>query len=145
MPGYLIVANRTLASPMLTAAVEERIARGDARFHVVVPATPVTHGLTWDEEETTEAAERRLEAILVRLREQGATASGEVGSKDPVAAADDALRGGRFDEVLLSTLPPGLSKWLGQDVPSRIRRATDVPVTVLTPEAAPTGETAAGR
>jgi hypothetical protein len=144
MPAYLIVANRTLASPTLAAAVDERIARGDARFHVVVPATPVTHGLTWDEEESAEAAEGRLAAILARLREQGATASGEVGSKDPVAAAGDALRAGRFDEVLVSTLPAGISRWLGQDVPSRIRRATEVPVTVLTPTTADAAEAAPG-
>lgn len=134
MPAYLIVANQTLASPTLAAAVADRIARGDASFHVVVPATPVTHRLTWDEHETNAAAEERLSAVLTRLRDLGAEATGEVGASDPVAAACDAVRVRRIDEVLLSTLPPGISRWIGLDVPSRLRDSVSVPVTVITAE-----------
>jgi hypothetical protein len=131
MPSYLIVANQTLSSPTLAAAVEERIVRGDARFHVVVPATPVSHGLTWDEREAQAAAQARLVAVLDRLRSLGAEASGEVGSQDPVAAVQDLLRSVAVEEVILSTLPSGISRWLGQDVPARLRRAVSVPVTVV--------------
>jgi hypothetical protein len=132
MRSYLIVANQTLASPTLAAAVAERLAAGPARFHVVVPATPVPRGLTWDEREAHEAAGRRLDAVLSRLRDLGAEASGEVGARDPVAAVHDALRDHPVDEVILSTLPPGISRWLGQDVPSRLRNAVGVPVSVVT-------------
>lgn len=65
---------------------------GDARFHVVVPATPVAHGLTWNEDEARAAAGARLDEVLTRLRGLGLEASGEVGSQDPVAAVGDALR-----------------------------------------------------
>jgi hypothetical protein len=62
----------------------------------------------------------------------GATVSGEVGHRDPIEATEDALRGREVDEVLLSTLPPGISRWLGQDVPSRLKGSVLVPVTVVT-------------
>ena len=112
MRSYLVVANQTLASPTLAAAVAERLAAGEASFYVVVPATPVSHGLTWDEAEARDAAEGRLDQVLARLRDLGATASGEIGSSDPVAAARDALREHPVDEILLSTLPLGISRWL---------------------------------
>ena len=143
MPAFLVVANQTLASPTLAAAVAERVAAGNAQFHVVVPATPVTHGLTWDEQEAVQLATARLEGLLARLRALGAVASGEVGSQDPVAAAQDVLRSAVFDEIIVSTLPPGASRWLGQDVPTRLRRAVDIPVTVVT-AAASQVETPAG-
>lgn len=34
-----------------------------------------------------------------------------------------------FDEVILSTLPPGVSRWLKQDLPHRLERHFDIPVT----------------
>lgn len=131
MPSYLIVANQTLSSPTLAAAVEERAAAGDARFYVVVPATPVPHGLTWNEQEAIAAAQARLVAVLDRLRALGAVATGEVGSEDPIAAARDVLRTVEVEEIILSTLPSGISRWLGQDVPARLRRGVSVPVTVV--------------
>ena len=47
----------------------------------------------------------------------GVEATGEVGSKDPVDAVHDALRSHEVDEIILSTLPVRVSRWLGQDVP----------------------------
>jgi hypothetical protein len=140
MPTYLIVANQTLESPTLETAVQERVAEGDAAFYVVVPTTPVQHGLTWDETEARDAAQGRLDGLLARLRDRGAEASGEIGAADPVDAACDALKQHPADEVLLSTLPTGLSRWLKMDVPSRLKAAIKVPVTVLTAtrEATPT-------
>jgi hypothetical protein len=132
MRSYLIVANETLSGEPLRAAIAERVAGGPARFYVVVPATPITHGLTWDEEETKNAAETRLREIITHLQSVGAEADGEVGVRDPVDAAHDALRHVTVDEVILSTLPAGISRWLGQDVPSRLRGSVRVPVAVVT-------------
>ena len=132
MRSYLIVVNQTFTSPTLAEAIADRIRQGEAAFHVVVPATPIGHGLTWDERESFAAAEARLAEILERLRGIGAPATGEVGSKDPVAAVEDAMRSRQVDEVILSTLPPGISRWLGQDVPSRLRAGISVPLTVVT-------------
>ena len=132
MRSYLVVGNQTLDSPELADAVAERIAAGPATFHVVVPATPVQKGLTWDEDEARAAAEDRLAASIARLRETGATVSGEIGHRDPIEATEDALRGRAVDEILLSTLPTGMSRWLGQDVPTRLKGSVLVPVTVVT-------------
>ena len=131
MRSYLIVANRTLASPTLAAAVAQRVAGGEATFHVVVPRTPVQHGLTWDEDEAEAAAQQRLDDVLARLKAMGVTATGEVGSKEPVDAVQDALRGHEVDEIILSTLPVRASRWLGQDVPTKLRRSVNVPVEVV--------------
>ena len=131
MSGVLIVANQTLPSTALAEAIAARIRSGVDVFHVVVPATPVAHGFTWDEEESHREASARLDKLLERLRAHGVTASGEVGDRDPINAVRDALRDHEIDEILLSTLPPGISRWLGQDVPSRLRGAVNVPVDVV--------------
>jgi hypothetical protein len=62
----------------------------------------------------------------------GAQVTGEIGAPDPIEATEDALRGRAIDEVLLSTLPPGISRWLGQDVPTRLKGSIREPVTVVT-------------
>ena len=41
----------------------------------------------------------------------------------------EACRPGRFDEVIVSTLPGQTSRWLRCDVPYRIGALTDLPVT----------------
>jgi hypothetical protein len=132
MRSYLVVGNQTLDSPELVAALKERMASGPARFHIVVPATPVSKGLTWDEDESRSAAEERLTAAIRLVTELGAEVTGEVGHRDPIEATEDALRGREVDEVILSTLPPGISRWLGQDVPTRLKGSVLVPVTVVT-------------
>ena len=132
MRSILIVGNETLAGPTLAQAISERLADGPASFHVVVPATPVGHALTWDEGEANAVAAERMEAMLDSLRARGSQASGEVGVRDPVAAAQDALRDREVDEIILSTLPSGPSRWLRMDAPNRLRSAVDVPVTVVT-------------
>ena len=137
MRSYLVVGNQTLGGPELAAAIAERIASGPSHFHVVVPATPVGGGLTWDEDEAQAAAQARLDATLTQIRGLGAEASGEVGHRDPVEAARDAIRSHPVDEVLLSTLPAGISRWLGQDAPSRLKSAVPVPVVVVTAQRVP--------
>ena len=134
MRSYLIVANQTLASQSLTDAIKARLADGPVRTHVVVPLSPVDHRLTWDETESRRVAQERLDDVVRRLRAMGAEADGEVGDRDPVMAVRDAMRGREVDEVIVSTLPKGVSRWLGEDVPSRLREAVRVTVTVVTQE-----------
>ena len=98
----------------------------------MVPLSPVGGRLTWDERASREVAQQRLDEVLTRLRSMGAEADGEVGDRDPVMAVKDAMRGREVEEVIVSTLPKGLSRWLGEDVPSRMRDSIRVPVTVVT-------------
>ena len=132
MRSYLVVGNQTLTSPELESAIDDVMRAGPVDFHVVVPATPVQRGFTWDEGDARAVARERLEAFIAFLRTKGVQASGEIGSRDPIEAVQDALRGHPVDEIILSTLPAGISRWLGQDVPTRLRGSVLVPVTVVT-------------
>ena len=132
MRSYLIVANQTLTSESLREALAKRLADGPVRAHVVVPMSPGTGRLSWDEQESRTVAQTRLDEMLDHLRAMGAEADGEVGDRDPVMAVRDALRRTEVDEVIVSTLPRGISRWLGEDVPSRLRDSVSVPVTVVT-------------
>ena len=134
MARYLVVANLTLGGEPLLATLRDRIASGSARVHVMVPATsdPATWHMHAEEEEVS-AARRRLEAAKARFAELGATeVTGEVGALQPVYAVGDVLnreKNDPFDEIIVSTLPPRLSKWLKMDLPSRIARAYSIPVS----------------
>jgi hypothetical protein len=48
----------------------------------------------------------------------------------------------RFDEVVVSTLPVGSSRWLGLDLPHRLEKLTSAPVTHVVSQ--PARELAAG-
>jgi hypothetical protein len=60
-----------------------------------------------------EYARSRLEFGLSILRKLGAHADGEVGDANPAKAIAEVLQRRRYDEVVLSTLPKGVSRWLG--------------------------------
>jgi hypothetical protein len=138
MRSYLVVANQTLGGEHLIERVRQCLADGPCRYHIVVPATPQGELLTWTEGKSTAIAQDRLDHALAQFRELGAEADGEVGDKNPMLAIEDALRHGAFDEIILSTLPPGLSRWLKLDLPSRVTARFNLPVThlVAEPEAA---------
>ena len=135
MRSYLIVANQTLTSESLREAITARLVQGPLRVHVVVPMSAGAGRLSWDEGESRTTAQARLDEMLERLKDMGVEADGEVGDRDPVNAVRDAMRRQDADEVIVSTLPRGLSRWLGEDVPSRLRDACKVPVTVVSQEA----------
>jgi hypothetical protein len=44
-------------------------------------------------------------------------------------AVGDVLRREEYDEIILSTLPPGASKWLKRDLPHKLARQYQLPVT----------------
>jgi cell pole-organizing protein PopZ len=129
MRHYLVVANQTLGGDHLAEKVKECLATGPCDFHVVVPATHPKEHATYTEGKANAIAQSRLEAALARFRELGAKAEGEVGDASPMLAIRDALIGRSFDELILSTLPPGPSRWLKQDLPHRVERTFSFPVT----------------
>jgi hypothetical protein len=69
---------------------------------------------------------------LDRMRELGASVSGEIGVADPVDAVGVVLHRWEFDEVILSTLPGRRSRWLAADLPTKIRRGFKLSVTQVT-------------
>lgn len=138
MRHYLVIANRTLGGTPLTSYVHRLIEQGDSQFMVIVPATAAQDQWATTEKDEVEQAQARLDATLKIIRDMGAQAQGRVTDPHPVAAAMDALREGNYDEIILSTLPAGVSRWLGLDLPSRLERATEVPITHLVGENATT-------
>jgi hypothetical protein len=128
--NVLVVANRTAESPELLTALQERAALGPCRFTLLVPETP--HGLAWaaDPDAGHEDAERHRTAFLEELREEGLdVADAKVGDADPLAAIQDECNFNEYDEVIVSTLPLTISKWLHIDLPSKARAATGLAVT----------------
>jgi hypothetical protein len=112
--SVLVVANVTASSDELLAALEERAARGPTEFTLLVPGG------------SAQGAD--LKRALERLRAAGLDVSGKVGDRDPVVAVHEAWDPRRYDEVIVSTLPTGASRWLQIDLPHRIERMCDVPV-----------------
>ena len=133
----LVVANQTLGGADLTRELQRRMGKALCKFTLLVPATHPHDHATWTEEDARTLARRRLEAALRRLQEAGADVDGRIGDESPVLAVNDVLIGHRFDEIILSTLPPGASRWLKQDLPRRIERRFNLPVTTIIAERQP--------
>jgi hypothetical protein len=128
MHRYLVVAHRTLAGARLQDRLAELAAHGPTTFHVVVPAEPPT-GHAWTETEARHAAQARLDQAMPRLSTIAAEFTTEVGDADPLLAVDDVLlRDPAFDAIIVSTLPPGPSRWLKRDMPHRIEERTGLRV-----------------
>ena len=156
MGRILVVANQTLGGAKLDTIIRDRIEapRLDAvpvQFHVVVPLVepemevgylPADPGFAVPQptgepeglspmEEAQERSRHRLERMLTRIRSLGGEADGEVGPSDVVAATLDAVERVAPDEIIVSTLPAGVSSWLKMDVPSRLQRKLEIPMTVV--------------
>ena len=130
MAKVLVVANRTAESVELLEALKERAAAGDAVFTLLVPSTP--HGVAWaaDMHSGSDEAEQHMNTAVERLRSAGLEVTeGKVGDPDPIAAVQDEVNFTDYDEVVVSTLPGGISKWLKLDLPHRVERVTGKPTT----------------
>ena len=129
----LVVANRTAATPALLDAVRERAARGPCAFTLLVP-NPV-HGLDRvmdPEDHDADEAQSVLELALPLLEEAaGSEVTGMVGAPEPMDAIQDAVNLHGFDEIILSTLPKRVSRWLHLDLPSKLN-VLGLPVTTVT-------------
>jgi hypothetical protein len=129
----LVVAHRTAATPPLLEAVEKRAAEGPASFTLLVPNSP--HGLhRIVDPEDTDASEAQmvLELALPQLEKAaGAPVEGKIGDPNPYDAVADAINLDGYDEIIISTLPTRVSRWLRSDLPSKLK-ALGVPVTTVT-------------
>ncbi len=128
----LVVANRTAATPTLLDAVRERAARGSCTFTLLVP-NPV-HGLDRlsAEDHDRDEGEAVLELALPLLEAAaGAPVDGLVGDAEPLAAIQDAINLGGYDELIISTLPSRVSRWLRLDLPHKAA-GLGLPVTTVT-------------
>ena len=120
----LVVAHKTAATPLLLERVHERAARDECAFTLLVPRP------YWDPDTDEAAAVLELALPLLEQAAGGPVAS-LVGQPDPLEAIKEALAGGDFDEVIVSTLPERVSRWLHRDLPHRVREL-GLEVTVVT-------------
>ena len=118
----LVVANRTAAAPRLLRAVEHRAAERPCRFTLLVPDVANARHADW----TLDSARPLL------ARAAGAPVGGLTGGPDPFTAVKDAVATGDFDEIIISTLPRGVSKWLRRDLVTKVR-GLGLPVTSIIP------------
>ncbi|MGI8863790.1 MAG: hypothetical protein ACR2JH_05220 [Solirubrobacteraceae bacterium] len=126
----LVVAHQTAATPDLLDAVRARARQGDAAFHLVVPRQ--AHGMhrVVDPQDAGEdEAQQVLDVALPKLSEAaGSRVTGNLGDSEPLMAIHDAINLGGHDEIIISTLPLGMSRWLKLDLISKAR-ALGLPVT----------------
>lgn len=137
MTRVLLVANRTACEQHLLEEVERRRAAGPCELHLLVPMSHPSG--TWTDDQVARMARERLAEALAELASHGIDATGSVGDANPVTAVGDLLRHDRFDEIVVSTLPQGMSRWLGQNVVRRMRSAHGLPVTHVVAQPAHVG------
>jgi hypothetical protein len=130
----LVVANKTAASPALLGAVRERAEKGPCEFTLLVPNT--THGLhkvVDPEDQSQSEAEATIELAVPLLEDAagGAPVDAMIGVPEPLAAIQDAVNLHGFDEIIVSTLPTRVSKWLRLDLPHKVA-GLGLPVTTVT-------------
>jgi hypothetical protein len=140
----LVVAHRTAATPALLDAVRERARKGPASFTLLVPNT--AHGLhrvVDPEDQEAGEAQTVLDLALPLLEDAaGAHVEGLIGDPEPLNAIQDAVNLHGFDEIIISTLPKRVSRWLHLDLPSKAN-GLGLPITTITAKDRAEAETTA--
>ncbi len=125
----LVVAHQTAATPALLEAVSERARSGPSTFHLVVPRH--AHGMhkVVDPQDTgdSEANQVLADALPKLGRAAGGAVTGSLGDAEPLSAIQDAVNLGSYDEIIISTLPRRVSRWLRLDLVSKTK-ALGLPV-----------------
>ncbi len=136
MARYLVVAHQTATSPELLERLKG-LARDVPRcdFVLLVPATPAGQMLVWTEGQGDLLALRAANRARTHMERAGLKiARIAVGDASPLQAVDDEMRENaeQYDGIVICTLPVGVSRWLGLDLPHRVERKYPMPVIHVT-------------
>jgi hypothetical protein len=144
----LVLANQTVEGEALMSEVRARKGSHE-RLEVLVvsPSVPSSRLklIASDTDEARHDAQERLERSLAAFSAAGISSRGMRGDEDPVQAAADAMHDFPADEIIVSTLPPGASRWIERDVVGALRERADVPVAHVTAAAGASGGNPVGR
>jgi len=121
----VVVGNHTLHSDALRDRLRAVIAGGDVDLHVVVPVRA---------DDELDIGFWRGRALAERILEPGVELTVDVGVDEPLPLVQKAVHGAHIDQVILSTLPEGVSRWLHADVAEHLHHALNVPVEVVEAE-----------
>lgn len=129
MRRLLAVAHQTAETGEFLEAVRSAAAT-DSEVVLLIPATPVKHLTSWTSGESQAIAREKADSARKLLEESGVeVVDALVGDPDPYQAILDVVGLDDFDSIIVSTFPPGISRWLGADLINRLGRALDLPVT----------------
>ena len=153
MRRYLVVANQTLQAAELRDELRKRVGAGPCSFFVIVPDTKAAQydpvgaggmlpqpGMWWwatyyarpaTDDEATAQARERLSLMLDGLAGLGVPVEGDLGSSDPLQAIEKMCAGRQFDEIIVTTLPQHVSRWLRADLSHQAERRFGLPVTTI--------------
>jgi hypothetical protein len=117
----LVVAHQTAATQGLLDAVRERAERGPATFHLLVPRRAHgMHKVVDPQEVGDDEAQRVIADAVPKLSDAaGAPFTASMGDPEPLMAIEDAINLGDYDEIIISTLPRRVSRWLRLDLVSK--------------------------
>ncbi len=140
MPRYLVIAYQTSGNPALLQVLKEIAdAAEGARFVLLVPATPSQHLKMVSVRESEVLAQEAVERARRRFHNEGIElAQVRVSDPNPIVAATQELADApRYDGIVVSTFPPGVSRWLKMDIVSRLQRMSSIPVTHVVADSEP--------
>jgi hypothetical protein len=133
MSNYLVVAHQTADSPeLLQTLVDKKEIDLDAQFVLLVPATRVDELRKAVDQDSRTNAERVATQAIYSLNRGGVNLLRvSIGDESPLVAIQDELAGhpGFYKEVILSTLPADVSRWLAVGIPDKIEATFELPVT----------------
>src|SRR5512134_870015 len=124
----LVVSDGTSTSDAFHQEVTARAAGRPVEVLVVVPALGGRLSHWTGDDHARQDAEGRLEQTVAALAAAGVGARGEVGSDDPIQAADDALREFPADEIVFATHPDDHANWKERGVVDIARGRYGLPV-----------------